>query len=167
MSLQYEFVLHLILKEEKPNYTLAVLCSYEEASKTGNLPSLSEKLPEHPFFVDEYWQGTFGLEPNYAGFAGRFYAKLDRTHQFIVDGKDHYQDSFSMRANIHGDCYGYHLEFLEWLLPYCETEGFLGYEREEFSSRITQYFHFNGELCRLKTEENPVNLNTNREYEID
>ena len=166
MSSYFEFSFNVLLKEEKPHSVWEVLHAYQEISQHGSIQT-QPSLPSEEFFADGVWEGAFGLETSFAGFPGCFFARLERSYQYTKSGTDYEFDSFSMRAVIHDDVYGSHFAFLDWLLPHCETQGFIGHEREELTPRPTLFYNFDSRLYRLKIEDNPRCIESNREYELD
>jgi hypothetical protein len=82
-----------------------------------DLESIS--IPDHRFFTEFYWEDLLGGSTYY--FPGTPYGNL--TYDPYLHAY-----KFTMRTMVrHGD--NLVKAFLDWLAPYCETQGFVGYTR--------------------------------------
>ena len=85
---------------------------------------IEPKLPQHALFKTERW--TFMLRTESAYFDGITHSELRR--EVYYDNETVY--FLTVRTNLKN--YGSEIEhFLDWLNPYIETRGFLGYTRYE------------------------------------
>lgn len=76
-------------------------------------------LPDHPLFKTDRW--TYMLRCDSACFPGESYVKLDESGMFT---------ELTLRCNLKN--YGSEIEwFLDFIKPYLQTNGYLGYMRYE------------------------------------
>jgi hypothetical protein len=131
-----ELVLACNLKSDVPQQVeeiLIYLISSLLDEPVIDLESIS--IPDHYFFTERdefFWRDLLGGSTYY--FPGRPYGNLTYSR-----GLDAY--SFTMRTMVrHGE--NLVKAFLDWLAPYCETQGFVGYTRCDEIPDVIDLIHF-------------------------
>lgn len=120
MGMYTEFVLGVDLVRETPKEVIDIL----DFMITNDLDDNEPILPDHPLFNTERWRYMLQSDSYYFG---GFSNSLIDAPRFIEDVY-----KLSIRSNLKN--YDSEIElFLNWLNPYIETRGFIGYMRyEEF-----------------------------------
>ena len=136
MGMYTELVLACELKRDVPQEVLDVLrfmCVWQGGSRQP-----PEHLPDHPLFRMSHWE--------YVLRSGSFYfpGETNSTLRVFEPTNTWY---LTARSNLKN--YGSEIEyFLQWLAPYSETEGFVGYYRYEESPHPSLIYFAEGKAAR-------------------
>ena len=124
MGLWTEAVLICKLKIDTPEQVIDMLAYL--ISPFGTEPAMN--TPSHPFFQQPSWHMTLAMDCNY--FPGETISALQRDS---YDGSGPFH--LTIRCKVkYGDLV---TGLLRWLAPYIETQGFVGYRRNDENEGIT------------------------------
>jgi hypothetical protein len=145
MSQHYEFQLSFDVRPDAPESFLTELQwhlglgprSAEESGLDRNQPVLAGD--------DEY-------------LAGGGYAFVGRRVIYEIDGREIYRDTvFVRRYLLDDDLYDLMTPLLTWVAQYCDTQGWIGFAREEFDLQPWLFFYvqdgqpYTGDLAEAPT----------------
>lgn len=126
MSLHYDFALACDLKPDIPKQVSATLTYITRVDEYD-----PGDLPHSDVFHDRYWRYLFRVETtDFPGVVRRVFQKAFR---YSYQGRDVFRDTLDVRTYIVDDAIGKYIAFAEWLAPYSESEGFVGYFRSDIS----------------------------------
>jgi len=115
MGMYTELNIAVWLKKDTPEDIVSIIQSMVDAE------SVYYNTPDHPFFKADRWRWLFSSD-SYC-FDGDTHSSLRLdgiTHQYVL----------TVRSNLKNYCYEIEL-FLNFLCPYIDSHGFIGYERYE------------------------------------
>ena len=153
MSLYFDGALFCDLKSDVPQQVIDTL-QYMTRSEDYSFDS----PPDHEFFKDKDWRRFLEIQPNYSCAPGLVYSEFRKAHRYEQDNVLVYYYTFSFRRCMHDDVeFNISLwSFLNWLARYSDTEGFIGYYREEFTLHPTLMYFKNGKVYKLEVKGEPV-----------
>ncbi len=147
MSSNYEFSLALTLNNNVPDPVIGVLQSLIDRRLQNGLV-----LPEHEFFRRPNWEQTFTAYSTMTPFAGISFVRLD----FVQELRTY---DFSVRTIGKGEQLYEAMRFIQWILQYSTSTGFIGYYRGEdefapvlFASRNKKLMISTGEISFANLE---------------
>lgn len=130
MGMYTELVLAVEFRSDTPAYVFDMLKIMID--DRGVLETIL--LPDHPLFKTDRW--TYMLRCDSACFPGESYVKLDESGMFT---------ELTLRCNLKN--YGSEIEwFLDFIKPYLQTNGYLGYMRYELYDLPTLIYNDCGEI---------------------
>lgn len=150
MSLYFDGFFACKLKPDTPQQVIAAL-----QYMTRRSDHTFTDLPDHRFFGIEGWEdflqiaaSDFRCSPGLTG------SELHKVVETTGLGTSVEYYTISFRRTMHDDVEFYLLwnEFLEWIKPYCGTEGFVGFYREEFERDPVLLYVHGGQMAYYKVE---------------
>ena len=130
MGMYTELVLAVEFRSDTPAYVSDML----KIMIDGHGVSETILRPDHPLFKTDRW--TYMLRCDSACFPGESYVKLDESGMFT---------ELTLRCNLKN--YGSEIEwFLDFIKPYLQTNGYLGYMRYELYDYPTLIYNDCGEI---------------------
>jgi len=132
MGMYTELMLAVDLEEDAPEYVVSLL-EYMVGYDVGGHP-MSFITPKHPLLSTDRWRVMLESDSYYFdGF----------THSDIK--YDHISRQYQMTIRCNLKNYDSEIEhFLDWVRPYCESEGFVGYMRYEEDDHPTLIYFYEG-----------------------
>src|SRR5690349_18806779 len=124
MSLHFDLFLACDLKPDVPEHVLNAI-----KGAVGDKDYLPSDNPE------DHWQNLLCYEDQYTTlFPGGVHSFFSRVSSPSKPGEERFRYTLSFRVfELDDVVYEEHYQFLVWLAKYSETEGFVGYLREEMS----------------------------------
>jgi hypothetical protein len=155
MSLHFEFTLTLDLKPETPQQvidTLAYMTRSEEYEFSDP--------PSHPWFEsDDEWRETLQADPEATHLPGNQWTVFRQAYRYTQHGVDQYRWTLSFRREMLDDeFYEDWWQLADWLARWSETQGFVGYYREEFNRSPTLIYFLDGQAAIVEVTAEPVPL---------
>lgn len=118
------------LKEDMPKDIISIIRSMINAE------SVYYNTPDHPFFKTDRWKWLFSSDSYYFDGDTHSNFRLDNiTHQYVL----------TVRSNLKNYCYEIEL-FLNFLSPYMDTQGFIGYEMYETNDNPNLIYNEDGNI---------------------
>jgi len=138
MSLHFDFAIACDLKPDTPQQildTLSYMTRVEEYAFSSP--------PSHPFFEGDSWRDILLAKSEQTYLPGDLISSFRKAYRYEIGNEKHYRYNICFRCFLTDDAfYGTWLLLAEWLLLHSETDGYVGYYREEFSFHPTLiYFH--------------------------
>jgi hypothetical protein len=142
MSLHFDLTIALDLKPDTPERvidTLAYMTRVEDYT--------FDNPPQHEFFEDNYWRKMLRAAPEDTYVPGRLYHSFHKAYRFHQGGESHYRYTLGFRCYLLDDVfYEACWRLLEWPSPHSETEGYVGYFREELALHPTLIYFKHGSV---------------------
>ncbi len=104
-------------------------------------------VPNHKFFETDGWRDFLRItaeSQQYAVAPGLVFSDLQLHEHYSQENRQNVLGyTLSFRRTMHDDveCYVHWHDFLAWIVQYSDTDGFIGYLREQYSF-IPQLFYF-------------------------
>ena len=157
MSLHFDFALACDLK---PNTSQQIVDTLAYMTRSSDYRF--DDPPKHPYFSDDpydSWRTMLQITPKDTHLAGEVGAILRRVHRYPYAATDQYRYTFSFRRFMLDDeFYQVWWNFSQWLAPYSETQGFVGYYREELALQPTLLYFRSGEVYLHEVTQPPYSL---------
>jgi len=125
----------VVLKKNTPGCVIEAIQSMIDGDGTYN------EMPDHPFFNTDRWRHLF--------LSDSYYFDGDMHSSFRFD-KISNQYVLTVRSNLKNYCFEIEM-FLNFLCPYMDTYGFIGYERYEEFDDPSLIYNENGVVYIGKT----------------
>jgi hypothetical protein len=109
----------------------------------------------------EGWRSM--LQERASRFPGEAGSRLRRAYRYTRHGIDQYRDTFSFRQEVLDDSIGEYIAFVEWLAPYSETEGWVGYFRshiDEVGAQPVLVYFKQGRVYMSDSTQSPKDIAT-------
>jgi hypothetical protein len=119
--------------------------------------------PAHRLFEIEGWEHFLQISPSdFRCAPGMTGSELRKETDHYVSGKEVEYYTISFRRTMHDDVefFIYWWEFIDWIIPYSDTEGFVGYWREEFDTHPELIYIEKGRLRSRKVVSDSGNAST-------
>lgn len=138
MGMYTELMLGVSFKSDTPENIIEILkgmCNYEEGDEILYKMEFDSLLPDHPLFSTSRW--TWMLR------SGSYYFDALNVCELVYDdiSASYYLTVITNLKNYTGEIE----EFIDWITPYVDTQGFAGYKRYEESEHPT-LIYFNREV---------------------
>jgi hypothetical protein len=155
MSLYFDGFFACDLKPDTPQHiidTLRYLTRTEDYA--------FEPLSDHDFFDGDDWRAFLQPDDDWACAPGLVWSDFRQAYRYTQYGEDVYRATISFRRTMHDDVEFYILwfAFLDWIAPYSETVGFVGYYRESFSLHPTLVYFNHGNIYKVDITEMPIGI---------
>src|SRR5438067_9770120 len=103
--------------------------------------------PSYPWFEAGEWREILQTDPEATHMPGNQWAVFRRAYRFTQYGVDQYRWTLSFRCEMSDDpFYEDWWEFAHWLACWSDTQGFVGYYREEFERSPTLIYFLDGKV---------------------
>lgn len=154
MSLHFDFALACYLKPDTPQEVLDTL-QYMTRSEDYEFGD----PPDHPFFKGEYWSNMLQIRTGTAHFPGEFGSIFRRTYRYTQADADVYRYTLSFRCHmLEEEFHEKWWAFAQWIAPYSETVGCVGYYREEFDWQPTLIYFRDGKVYVCEVTQTPLDI---------
>lgn len=139
MSVHYDVALACDLRPETPQHVLDTLAYLAR----GAADPFYAPAADPPFAAEDIsgqsvdaWRTM--LRQQESRFPGEAGCRLRRVYRYTQQGVDQYRHTFSLRQEVLDDDIGAYLALVQWLAPYCETAGWVGYVRSDLDAAGAQ-----------------------------
>ena len=115
-----------------------------------------DDAPDHEFFRQEGWSDVLQQAPEDTYCPGDLFRTFRRAYRFSRQGVDQYRHTLAFRTYMVDDGF-YELFYylIDWLAMHSDTEGFVGYYREELAWWPELIFFKNGAAYLREAKESP------------
>ncbi len=154
MSLHFDFALACYIKPDTPQQVLDTL-QYMTRTEDYNF----DQPPRHPFFQDEYWRNMLKALMDSTCFPGQFGGTFRRVHRYTQANVEAYRYMLSFRCYMLEDEFHENWwPFAQWIAPYSESTGCVGYYREEFDWQPTLIYFRDGKVYVCQVTQSPLDI---------
>jgi len=152
MSLHFDFAIACDLKPDTPQQILDTLSYMTRAEEYA-----FSSPPNHPFFEGDSWRDILRAKSEQTYLPGDLIGSFRKAHRYEVGSEKLHWYTICFRCYLIDDVF-YEMWWLlaEWLLLHSETEGYVGYYREEYSSHPTLIYFKDNAVCIHEMTGTPV-----------
>lgn len=129
--------------------------------------------PPHPVFealevngeIVEDWR--IMLQKRDTHFPGEAGGRVRRAYRYTQYGVDQHRYTFSFRQVVLDDAIGEYIALIEWLAPYSDTEGLVGYFRSDYDDHPILLYFKKGQVYMSKITQTPQEIATGAPWPTD
>ena len=93
-------------------------------------------------------------------FPGEAGSRLRWAYRYTQYGVDQHRHTFSFRQEVPDDTMGDYIALVEWLAPYSETEGWVGYFRSDIGEHPVLLYFKQGRVYMSDITQTPQDIAT-------